>query len=151
MVEDLFRAPRNEDGIPVLTEVMNAPTFPGASAKTAATAQAAATKPLATQAAAMAFGVPPVMEREIGAPLNAPQTAAPEQNPNETQLREVLLSRVLPRIEAVLEHRLNETTREVLDQVIPLLRDELQNALSATAKDVISRAVNQEIAKLGRV
>jgi hypothetical protein len=51
----------------------------------------------------------------------------------------------------VLEHRLNETTREVLDQVMPLLRDELQNALSATAKDVISRAVNQEIAKLGRL
>lgn len=164
MIKDLFRAPRSDDGIPVLTEVVKEPaasdaaftSLPGPEAKTSSS-KPEATAHRANSAAGVAFGVPPVMEREIGAPLTItplvaantrPNTASAPDQLSENQLRDAVLSRVLTRINPVLEHRLNETTREVLEQVLPLLREELQNALSVTAKDVISRAITQEVARL---
>ncbi len=145
MVEELFHPRRDEEAIPVLTEIIdeNAPA-PRLAVPTPRYA-------------------PPVVERDIGAPLTpvmVPASALPanpqvETAPDdmqlaaiETQLRETVLQRVLTRLEPVLEHRLNETTREVLEQIVPALRNELQQALTDTVQDIISRAIAQEFAKI---
>ncbi|MFN6182844.1 MAG: hypothetical protein ACK4WS_01385, partial [Burkholderiales bacterium] len=64
------------------------------------------------------------------------------------QLRDSLTQRILARLDPALEYRLNETTREVLEQAMPAVRAELQRALTETAVEVIGRAIHQEFAKI---
>lgn len=127
MVEELFRPRRDENGIPLLTEVIS-------DSDSAASNSA---------------------EKHFSAVAAAVQSSATAQNAGSAplekfslQLRDSLTQRILARLDPALEYRLNETTREVLEQAMPAVRAELQRALTETAVEVIGRAIHQEFAKI---
>lgn len=149
MVEDLFRPRRDEDGIPLLTEVIEEMAVP----------------PMKSSPPQRQYA-PPVVERSIGAPISPPQepsekidamllttmaspvlTTSPASSV-EDQLREVIVQRVLARLQPVLEQQLSDTTSEVLDKVLPVLRSELQRSLMHSVQSVTARTVAQELSKL---
>jgi hypothetical protein len=128
MVEELFRPRRDENGIPLLTEVIsdNDSAASNSAEKNFSTVEAAE---LQSSATAQNSGSAPLEKFSL-------------------QLRDSLTQRILARLDPALEYRLNETTREVLEQAMPAVRAELQRALTETAVEVIGRAIHQEFAKI---
>jgi hypothetical protein len=121
MIEELFRPRREENGIPLLTEIILEPSISAAPASDQLQAQPSAE--------------------------SAPPSHVPAEQWTE-QLTERLTQHVQSILDSALEHRLNETMREVLEQSIPAVRAELQRTLTDTAKEVISHAIHQEFAKI---
>jgi hypothetical protein len=128
MVEELFRPRRDENGIPLLTEVISD------------------SDSAASNSAEKHFSAVEAAELQSSATAHNAATAPLEKF--SLQLRDSLTQRILARLDPALEYRLNETTREVLEQAMPAVRAELQRALTETAVEVIGRAIHQEFAKI---
>jgi hypothetical protein len=129
MVEELFRPRRDENGIPLLTEVISD------------------SDSAALNSAEKHFSEVGTVESESSSPAAHNAATAPLEKFS-LQLRDSLTQRILARLDPALEYRLNETTREVLEQAMPAVRAELQRALTETAVEVIGRAIHQEFAKI---
>ncbi len=79
---------------------------------------------------------------------------APPENGSEDWLlmeqtvRENVLKQVLSRIDFVLEHRVSDSLADVLQKAVDQLADDIRAGLKQSIEEVVTRAVNQEIAKL---
>lgn len=69
----------------------------------------------------------------------------------EQTLRENVLRQVLSRIDFVLEHRVRDSLADVLQLAVENLANEIRQGLNKTLEDVVTRAINQEIAKIKSV
>lgn len=69
----------------------------------------------------------------------------------EQTLRENVLRQVLSRIDFVLEHRVRDSLADVLQLAVENLASEIRQGLNKTLEDVVTRAINQEIAKIKSV
>jgi hypothetical protein len=76
-----------------------------------------------------------------------PQLSAEEWKHLEQTIRENVLHQVIARIDFVLEHRVRDSLAEILQTRIDALADDIRSGLKLSLEEVISRAVNQEIAK----
>jgi len=65
----------------------------------------------------------------------------------EQTLRENVLKQVLTRVDFVLEHRVRDNLADVLQTAVSALAEEIRAGLKNSLEDVVTRAVNQEIAK----
>ncbi|MFZ6689198.1 hypothetical protein ACO0K0_15755 [Undibacterium sp. SXout11W] len=65
----------------------------------------------------------------------------------EQTLKENVLKQVLTRIDFVLEHRVRDSLADVLQTAVSALAEEIRIGLKNSLEDVVTRAVNQEIAK----
>jgi hypothetical protein len=111
-------------GIPLLTEVIDAPTLD----RNTAPADAPLTM--------------------TSAPLTPPpsQTLDTEQwEQLERELRERVLQQVLKRIDFALEQQVRDSLADVLQTAVESLAAEIRTGLQQTVKDVVARAVVHEI------
>ena len=65
----------------------------------------------------------------------------------EQTLRENVLKQVLTRVDFVLEHRVRDSLADVLQTAVSGLAEEIRAGLKNSLEDVVTRAVNQDIAK----
>lgn len=66
----------------------------------------------------------------------------------EERLRDSVLARLHPRIDPMLDERIEMAMHEVFEAELPGLRNKLHAALSETLQDVVSRAISKELAKI---
>lgn len=112
-------------GIPLLTEIIDAPLLDEATPSERASETNPAV-PIASAAAPYA--------------LDAAQWEQMER-----ELRERVLQQVLKRIDFALEQRVRDSLADVLQTSIETLAVEIRTGLQQTVKDVVARAVMQEI------
>lgn len=108
-------------GIPLLTEIIDAPRLDETIPPTDAPVQAAPT-PAGPSA------------------LDAEQWERLEQ-----ELRERVLQQVMKHIDFALEQRVRDSLADVLQTAVDHLAGEIRSGLQHTVKDVVTRAVMQEI------
>ena len=120
--------PTLDAGIPVLTEIIEAPSAPDADVSAIPLPQ-----PKAEVQPAETAPLPPYDE-EKWAEL-------------ERDIRERVLQQMLERIDFVLEQRVRDNLADVLQTAVEGLADQIRSGLHQTMKDVVTRAVTQELAK----
>ncbi|TXI89558.1 MAG: hypothetical protein E6Q34_10465 [Burkholderiaceae bacterium] len=154
--------------IPVLTEIIHTPNGNATEAqkvtpsfntnpmgqRTSATSAAASTSlNFAPQALIRESSDDASNSRIDISPLREEQEKAPELDSDEWLLmeqtvRENVLKQVLTRIDFVLEHRVSDSLADVLQKAVDQLADDIRAGLKQSIEEVVTRAVNQEIAKL---
>lgn len=132
-------------GIPLLTEIIPAPT-PAAS--TAEPAQPVVDATLQdTQVADVAL----LEQEEELVTIDAPPDIGLDDEQLlrlENEIRERVLHQVLERIDFVLEQRVRDSLADVLQTAVEGLANDIRDGLHQSMRDVITRAVTQEINKL---
>lgn len=125
-------------GIPVLTEIIPAPTETDAE----------------VEADASAAEVPAILAASPVADISIPERRSPpvweeaEWEKLEREVRERVLGQVLDRIDAILEQRVRDSLADVLQVAVARLANEIREGLQHSIKDAVTRAVTQEIASL---
>jgi catalase len=120
-------------GIPVLTEIIEAP------------AESAASKPPVVAPAAT-----PIEEISVEA-LEAEMRAHwsdEEWNRLERKIRERILRQILARIDSVLEQQVRDHLADVLQTAVDALATDIKSGLHQSLEQVVARAVSQEITRL---
>lgn len=136
-------------GIPVLTEIIPAPSAVEAPAEK----QPIPDAPFASPVANTAFVPPatPVLEEEPDMLLDISAALASDDErweQLERDVRERVLRQVLERIDFVLEQRVRDSLADVLQTAVENLASDIKNGLHHSIRDVVTRAVSQEITKL---
>jgi hypothetical protein len=111
--------PRNLQGLPTLTEVIEVSVAPGAAE--------------------------PQLEPEPPPAVTPIAAAGPDQD--EAQIAARVLLELQRHAELMLEQRLREAIGPALARAADTLVDELREELAATLSDVVARSVSQEIAR----
>lgn len=114
-------------GIPVLTEIIEAPVL-------------VAPAPSPATTAASHLGAMPAPAASVDPAADAERWERLEQ-----EVRERVLQQVLGRIDFVLEQRVRDSLADVLQTAIEDLANDIRSGLHQTVKDVVTRAVMQEI------
>jgi len=132
-------------GIPVLTEIIPAPT-------------AVALAPIAIGAELVAPRDPGDKDSQPEASIIEAAIAAESRTATardeaewerlEREVHERVLAQVLERVDLVLEQRVRDSLADVLQLAVERLAGEIREGLRHSIKDVVSGAVQQEIAKL---
>lgn len=135
-------------GIPVLTEIIPAPSAIEAPAEK----QPIPVAP-ASPVANTAFAPPatPALEEEPDMLLDISAALASDDErweQMERDVRERVLRQVLERIDFVLEQRVRDSLADVLQTAVENLASDIKNGLHHSIRDVVTRAVSQEITKL---
>lgn len=145
-----------DSSIPVLTEVI----LPPGSEPVAPKKVAAPTTTQANTARAPMTLAPQALIRENTAeatsnikPAESDTALAPEPGSDdwlllEQTVRENVLKQVLSRIDFVLEHRVSDSLADVLQNAVDQLADDIRAGLKQSIEEVVTRAVNQELAKI---
>lgn len=129
-------APRNLQGLPTLTEVIEVDA------------------PASSQAAVMPKGEAAgddAARLEAGAPDGDAQARATQGEPapiDEEKLTGDVLAELQRHCELMLEYRLREAIEPALARLAGGLVRDLRDELAATLRDVVARAVSQEVARL---
>ena len=147
-----------DSSIPVLTEVILPPgSEPVAPKKVAAPTTTQANTARAPTPMTLA---PQALIRENTAeatsnikPAESDTALAPEPGSDdwlllEQTVRENVLKQVLSRIDFVLEHRVSDSLADVLQNAVDQLADDIRAGLKQSIEEVVTRAVNQELAKI---
>ncbi|OGB22210.1 MAG: hypothetical protein A3I66_17725 [Burkholderiales bacterium RIFCSPLOWO2_02_FULL_57_36] len=121
-------------GIPVLTEVIDSPPAEGISLMTQADAPAAVP--------AEEYNVE-ALEAEMLSHWNDE-----EWNRLERKIRERILTRILGRIDAVLEQQVRDHLADVLQIAVEGLATDIKSGLHQSLEQVVTSAVSQEITRL---
>ena len=79
---------------------------------------------------------------------SAPEPGSDDWILLEQTIRENVLKQVLSRIDFVLEHRVSDSLAEVLQDAVDKLADDIRSGLKQSIAEVVTRAVNQELAKI---
>lgn len=126
-------------GIPVLTEIIEAPT---------------AVEVDADPYDAATLALPAMSTASAGEDLASLRARAASDwdddkwDRMEREIRERILHQVLERIDFVLEQRVRDSLADVLQTAVESLASEIRGGLHNTVKEVVTRAVSQEITKL---
>ena len=147
-----------DSSIPVLTEVILPPgSEPVAPKKVVASTTTQANTARAPTPMTLA---PQALIRENTAeatsnikPAESDTALAPEPGSDdwlllEQTVRENVLKQVLSRIDFVLEHRVSDSLADVLQNAVDQLADDIRAGLKQSIEEVVTRAVNQELAKI---
>ena len=140
----------NENGIPVLTEIIGAPVY-GVDLPE----RRIAPYPMVNGAAAMSALAPDATAESAPRPVeDLPTQMAPGRldasalGRIEREVAERVLQQLMGRVDFVLEQRIRDSLADVLQTAVDGLACQLRFGLKETLEDVVARAITQEIKKL---
>lgn len=85
------------------------------------------------------------IDTSLSSPAPAPAVPDMDWERLERELHERVLQQVLKRIDSMLEQRVRDSLADVLQTAVDHLADELRRGLQSTVKEVITKAVAEEL------
>ncbi len=144
-----------DSSIPILTEIIHPPGSEVIEAKKTPSAVVTPAATTATKPAMPMTLAPQALIRDSASSTPMPEMVASAPEPGsddwillEQTIRENVLKQVLSRIDFVLEHRVSDSLAEVLQDAVDKLADDIRSGLKQSIAEVVTRAVNQELAKI---
>lgn len=149
-----------DSSIPVLTEIILPPGAEPVEPKKATSPIVQHSVPNPARTSSPMTLAPQALIREsAAAPANlqpsnsdsanlAPEPGSDDWALMEQTVRENVLKQVLARIDFVLEHRVSDSLADVLQNAVDQLANDIRAGLKQSLEEVVTRAVNQELAKI---